>query len=80
MKKSIDNIIANIHKIEVSYALTEGKYQIQKITRKSLCEFMNSMSSNVIENYFTETDPEIVNLLLEVLKLDKVSIKQSFFI
>jgi len=32
------------------------------------------MSSNVIDNYFTETDPEIINLLLEVLKLDKVFI------
>lgn len=33
---------------------------------------MNSMSAQVTENYFTETDPEILNLLLEVLKLNKV--------
>jgi len=35
------------------------------------------MSSNVIDNYFTETDPEIINLLLEVLKLDKVIISRG---
>lgn len=33
---------------------------------------MNSMSAQVTENYFTETDPEILNLLLEILKLNKV--------
>ncbi|KAL4497765.1 hypothetical protein ABPG72_000520 [Tetrahymena utriculariae] len=74
IKKSIDTIIQNINKIEQYYSQTEGKYQIQQITRKSLCKFMNSMSAQVTENYFTETDPEILNLLLEILKLNKAMV------